>query len=193
MRKTFLLGIIKNRIITGEIEITTRNGYEEFTACFNEGEAFKIDEINDDYKMDYYNEVWDCYDANGKLDLLQDGEKTKEEVFSDWSYNDDYNIIVDCSCTNYEIEKDGETINFETIGAGQHDCRKDKDFGKMIFTNKKAFKMLMDLWDCKHLKEINGEDKKKIEEVEKLLANYEEYNDIGKDNFYSFIQNNIEV
>lgn len=189
MRKTFLLGIIKNRIITGEIEITTRNGYEEFTACFNEGEAFKIDEINEDYKMDYYNELWNSFDANGKLDLLFDGDRTKEEVFRDWSCNDGYREIIDCSCTDYEIEKDGTTINFETIGAGQCDCREDNDFNKMKFTNKKAFKMLMELWDCKHLKEVNEEDKKKFEEIEQLLANYEEY----EKGFYSFIENNIEV
>lgn len=187
MRKNFLLGVIKNRIITGEIEITTRNGYKEFTACFNEGEAFKIEDINEQYKSDYYEELWSCYSVEQKLDLLDDGEKTKEEVFSNWSYNDDYRQIIDCSCTDYEMEVNGEEINFRSTCGGQYDVREESDFDEMIFTNKKAFNQLMKLWDEKHLKKITEEEEKQIEELEKTFEKYEE----EENGFYSFIEKNI--
>lgn len=190
MRKTFLLGIIKNRIITGDIEITTRNGYKQFTASFDEGEAFNIENIDEDYKNTYYEELWQwSYTPEQKLDLLENGEKTKEEVFENWSYSEDYRDIIDCSCTDYEMEVNGETINFESTCGGQHDVREEEDFNEMIFTNKKAFDLLMKMWDQKHLKEITEEEEKEIEEIEKMLEDYEE----ESDKFYSFIEKNIEV
>ena len=194
-KKTYLLGMIDNAVITADVEITTRNGYEEFTASFNVGRAFDVDTIDEYYKKDYYEMLWDCYDADGKLDLLMDGERTKDDVFDNWSIDDDYRNIIDCSCTDYEIDLKDEktktitTYNFETEGCGQHDCRDDADFDKMIFTNKKAFNILMKLWDEKHLKEIDTEDKKQVEEIDRLLADYTEYNDA----FYNFIEEHLKA
>ena len=196
MKKTYLLGIINNRIYTGEFEITTRNGYEEFTACFNEGEAFDINAINEDYKSDYYNMLWESFDADYKIELLHDGDYTKDDIFEEWSNAEEYRDIVDCSCTDYELEipnEDGaitKTINFETAGCGQLDIRERGDFNNMIFTNKKAFDKLMKLWDEYHLKEIDAEAKKEVAEVEQLLQKYEEHNGEA---FDDFIIKNIEV
>lgn len=86
LRKEFLLGVnnIENKIYLGEIEITHRNGYSEFTACFDVGEAFDIEDINEEYTQEYFDNLWDCFDAETKLKYLHNGEITKDEVFEDW-------------------------------------------------------------------------------------------------------------
>lgn len=186
MKKTILIGVKNNTIITTNLEITERNGYPEFTASFNVGEAFNVDCVDEDYKKEYFEEVWNCYDAETKLNLLNDGEKTKKDVISDWNYYSDYTEIKDCSCTNYEITNNDITINFETIGCGQHDVREDADFSDMCFTDEKLFNNIMYYWDHYHLKEVNNEQ---IEEIKKLMdSNFIENNA----DFDNFIINNID-
>ena len=59
-RKTILLGINDDTIITANVCITDRNGYNEFTASFNVGEAFNVYErFDEDYRKKYFNERWD--------------------------------------------------------------------------------------------------------------------------------------
>lgn len=77
-QKTILMGVYNNKILTADVELRDWNGYPEFSACFNIGEAFNVDDVDKNYLEDYFLEVWDsCYDAAGKLDLLDDGEKQK--------------------------------------------------------------------------------------------------------------------
>lgn len=186
LKKTILLGIKNNNIITADLTITDRNNYNEFTASFNVGEAFNIDNIDMDYKKEYFEEAWDCFDDAYKLQLLQDGEITKDDVMNNWSYNSDYTEIKDCSCTNYEIDYKNITINFETVGCGQHDVRDDSDFEDMIFTDEKLFNNIMYYWNNFHLKEINDEQ---IEEIKKIMnSKYEEKSNA----FYEFIIDNLD-
>lgn len=189
MKKTILIGVKNNTIITTNLEITERNGYPEFTASFNIGEAFNIDCIDEDYRWDYYETLWsDCYDEKSKRDLLDDGNRTKQDVFKQWDADqyDGYHEIKDCSCTDYEITNNNITINFETIGCGQHDIREDADFQNMRFTDEKLFNNIMYYWDHYHLKKVNNEQ---IEEIKKLMeSNFAEYGD----DFKNFIINNID-
>lgn len=186
MEKTILLGVKNNQIITADLDLRTWNGYPEFSASFNVGEAFNIESIDDDYKTDYFEETWNCYDAETKLNLLNDGEKTKNDVISDWDYYSDYTEIKDCSCTNYEITHNDKTINFESTCGGQHDVREDDDFKDMIFTDEKLFNDIMYYWDNFHLKQVNDEQ---IEEIKKLmLSNFAE----DSEDFETFIKNNID-
>lgn len=183
---TLLLGVKNNQVITADLELRDWNGYPEFSACFNVGEAFNINTIDDDYKTEYFEEVWNCYDAETKLNLLNDGEKTKQDVISDWDYYSDYTEIKDCSCTNYELYHNEKTINFETIGCGQHDIREDNDFEDMRFTDEKLFNDIMYYWDHFHISEVNDEQ---IAEIEKLMeSEFKEYSDAFED----FIVNNID-
>lgn len=187
MRKKFLLGIKENEIVLGEIEITTRNGYKEFSASFDQGIAFNIEDIDENY----FNNYWNCLDSDARLSLLEDGELTKEDVMNNWS-KADYRDFIDCSCTNDEITlEDGSTINFESTSCGQYDCRDDENFNKMIFTNKEAFDLIINLWDNYHLK--NVEDVKdfdeKISKINELLKNYEFYSIDSEE----FIKKNIEL
>jgi hypothetical protein len=185
-KETILLGIKNNQIITTDLEITERNGYPEFSACFNCGDAFNINDINDDYKNDYYESLWECYDAESKLKELWDGERTKTDVFEDWGDCDDYHDVIDCSCTDYEIDHNEKTINFESTCGGQHDVREENDFKDMTFTNKKMFDKIMYYWDNYHLKEVNEEQQEEIKKI--MNSDYSEYSD----KFYEFIEKNID-
>ena len=195
-RKEFLLGIEENKIFTGEIEITTRNHYKEFAASFNVGEAFDIGDINEEYINEYYENLWDCFDAEQKLNYLQDGEITKTELFEDWQYNEDYKNIIDCSCTDFELTlKNGKNINFETSSCGQHDIR-EENFENIIFTDKKAVLLILELWDKYHLENIEKdmqEIEPKIEYILKKLEPYNVDNYAFNEEFDNFIINNIKI
>lgn len=195
-RKEFLLGIEGNKIFTGEIEITTRNHYKEFTASFNVGEGFNIGDINEDYIEEYYENLWDCFDAETKINYLQDGEITKTELFEDWQYNEDYKNIVDCSCTDFELTlKDGRNINFESTCGGQHDIR-EENFDNIIFTDKKAVLLILELWDKYHLENIEKdiqEIEPKIEYIFEKLEPYNVDNYAFNEEFDNFIIENIEI
>ncbi len=193
IRKNFLLGINKkeNKIFFGEIEVTTRNGYKEFTASFDAGEAFDIEEID---LQEQCQNLWDCYDAGQKLDLLYDGDRTREDVFDDWTRYSDYKEFRDCSCTDYETElNNGQIINFETTNGGQYDIREnEEEYNNIIFTDKKAVDLILELWDKYHLENIE----KNIEEVEnkinEILKRIDKYNDKEYKNIENFIKSNIE-
>ena len=186
MERKFLLGVNKNKILIGEIEITTRNGYKEFTASFDEGEAFDIDNID---LAEQCQDEWDCLDEATKLDLLYDGDRTREDVFDEWTRYSDYHDFIDCSCTDIEIEtKDGVLVNFETTCGGQHDVRDENDFDKWKFTNKQAFEIIMYLWDNYHLKEITEKEEKHFNEACELLKDYKPHSEQSK----NFIKENLE-
>lgn len=164
LKKELLLGVnpTTNEIILGEFEITTRNNYKEFTASFDVGEAFDIDavDLNEQCQLQ-----WDCLDDNTRLNLLLDGDRTRKDVFEEWTRYSDYREFVDCSCTDIETElENGTIINFETTSCGQHDIREDKNnYNNIIFTNKEAVEKLLKLWDLYHLKNIE----KNISDIEK--------------------------
>ena len=188
-KATILLGVKNNQVITADLELRDWNGHPEFSACFNVGEAFNVDNVDEDYRWDYYEMLWsDCYDEKSKLDLLDDGNRTKQDVFKQWDADayDNYHEIKDCSCTDYELYHDGIRINFETCGCGQHDVRKDDDFEDMRFTDEKLFNDIMHYWDNFHISEVNEEQ---ISEIEKLMeSEFTEYSDA----FDDFIVNNID-
>ena len=186
MKKRFLLGVNGKSILIGEIEITTRNGYKEFTASFDKGEAFKIDDID---LQEECQENWDCLDAEAKLELLYDGDRTREDVFEDWTRYADYHEFIDCSCTDIELEINENLINFETTSGGQHDEREEADFNEFIYTNQEAFNLIMQLWDNFHLKEITEKEEKIFNTICKLLEGFEPHSEKSE----NFIKNNIKI
>lgn len=176
MKKEFLIGGSENleNIIIMELEIRDWNGYPEFTASFSEGELFNIDEKNEEAE-DYYNEVFNCMDAETKLKYLQDGDITKQDWIEECiRYEYDYRDRVDCSCTDYEFTRDGASYNYQTIGGGQLDPR---DYDYFIPVNS-TVKKLLEFWDKHHLKEIT---EKEFEELKKLCKNMESFEDIEEE------------
>lgn len=190
MKQTWLLGTIKNRIITCDFETRDWNGYPELSVCFQEGEAINVDNVDEETLRDYFEEVFDdAYDAQGKVDLTNGCTRTRDDVIDEWICDATYRDRYDCSCTDYEMEINGNTYNFETIGAGQHDCREDNDFNEMKFTNEEAFNLIMHLWDNFHLHRIGEEQDPIINKIYALLEPYEEYGD----EFEAFIRNNLTL
>lgn len=160
-------------IFTMELEVTYRNGYQEFTASFNEGELINIDEKNEE-ASDWYNMLFDEADAETKLHYLEDGDITKKEWIENCLRDEyDYRERIDCSCTDYEFTRDGSTWNFETCGCGQHDPRECECFIPVNNTVKK----LLEFWNAHHLKEITDDEKN---ELLKLCKKMEKYEDIEK-------------
>lgn len=204
IRKNFLLGINKdtNKIYFGEIAIdnphfwnSEKGNYtdinkQDFSASFDVGEAFNIEDV--DLQQDCQN-LWDCYSAEEKIKLLYDGDRTREDVFEDWTRYSDYKNFRDCSCTDYETTlNNGQTINFETTCGGQHDIREDKEeYDNIVFTDECAVKEILKLWDKYHLKNISGKKdvEEKINNILKKLGKYEchEY-----ENIKNFIRENIQ-
>jgi hypothetical protein len=176
MKKEFLIGGSKDfeNIFTMEIEIRDWNGYPEFSASFNEGELFNVEERNENAE-DWYSTLFDEMDAETKLKYLQDGDITKQDWIEECiRYEYDYRERVDCSCTDYEFTKDNLTYNFETVGCGQHDPR---DYDYFIPVNS-TVKKLLEFWDKHHLKEIT---EKEFEELKKLCKNMESFEDIEEE------------
>ena len=192
MRKTILLEVNGSQIYTGEFEIRTLcQGGKEFSASFHVGEGFNTNEIEFYRYEDYFDSLWGCLDDSSKLDMLQDGEITKVEArdnFINSIY--DYRDIIDCSCTDYEVDDmlNGDIINFETVAWGQVDIREEPDFEKTVFTNKEAVMKLLELWDNFHLKEISKAQEEEINNLLNELAPFEEWGT----KFEDFIRNNIK-
>lgn len=191
MKRTILLGVNNNTIYTGEFEIRTLSqGGKYFSASFNVGEGFDTNEIDFYRYEDYFDSLWECSDNSSKLDMLQDGDITREEAkenFINSIY--DYRDIIDCSCTDYEINMpSGDTINFETGSWGQVDIREQPNFENTIFTDKEAVMKLLELWDSFHLKEITKAQEQEIESLLSELAPFEEWGS----KFEDFIRNNIK-
>ena len=191
MKRTILLGVNAGLIYTGEFEIgRLSQGGKYFSASFNIGIGFDVDNI-DDRAEDYFEELWNNSDDEGKLELLEDGDINREEAkekFIDSIY--DYRDIIDCSCTDYEVDNmpNGDTINFETGSCGQVDIREEPDFKGTVFTNKEAVFKLLEFWNNFHLKEITEAQEEEINNLLNELAPFEEWGT----KFEDFIRNNIK-
>ena len=205
IRKNFLLGINKeeNKIYFGEIEIRSprywskeKGNYtdktkQDFSASFDAGEAFDIDEID---LQEQCQDLWDCYDTQTKLDLLYDGDRTREDVFDEWTRYSDYKEFKDCSCTDYETTiESGQTINFETTNGGQYDIRENaEEFKNIIFTDKKAVLLILELWDKYHLKNINDNIEEIENKVNEILERLDKYKSYNYENIENFIKKHIK-
>ena len=196
-RKTYLLGVVDNTILTCDIEKRYKlNNCNEVSVCFDVGELIDVDNIDEDYIRDYFEELFDCMDSDTKRNWLENGDITKDEWLDKKSCESDYRDVYDCSCTDYEITVNDTNYNFESTCGGQHDIRKEDNFNKFIFTNKKAFNLIMKLWDNYHIKKLSDEENEKVDdmigEIDTLLNNYN-CDDFENNNCYKFVVNNMEV
>lgn len=194
MRKTILLGVNGSQIYTGEFEVTTRNGYKEFTASFNIGWAFDTEEVLETRAEDYFEDLRECADDSFKLNMLEDGditrEKAKNNFINDTYYYSGYRAFIDCSCTDFEVDMpNGDTINFETGSCGQCDIRREPNFENTIFTNKEAVFKLLEFWDDFHLREIPEAQEKELNNLLNELAPFEKWGT----KFEDFIKDNVRL
>lgn len=196
-RKTYLLGVVDNTILTCNVEKRYKlNNCNQVAISFNVGELIDIDDINEDNIRDYFEEMFDCMDSDTKIDWLKNGDITKDEWLDNQVADCNYRSMYDCSCTDYEITVNDTNYNFETTCGGQHDIRKEDNFKDFVYTNKKAFNLIMKLWDNYHIKKLSDEENEKvdnmIEEITTLLNDYD-CNDFENNNCYKFVVDNMEV
>ena len=199
IKKEFLIAYDKEEktIATMEVEVKhprywskekgsyTDESKYDFSASFNVGELVNIDEENEN-AYDYYEECFEYgYDAEGKLDLLYGGDRTKKDVIDEWiHYEYDYRERIDCGCTDYEFTFDNVIYNFRTAGCGQHDIRDDTNEWQYV---NKAVAELLNIWDEWHLKELTETSYKKLVELLEDMKAYESDDaiiDIAKKNFF---------
>lgn len=169
MSKKYLLGINNdNEIVFGEFGITTRNGYNEFTACFNTVAPFEVEESDG---IEYMESLLDdCYDNAQKYELCERFDCAPSELAERMAENEYISTNADekdCSLYSNTIYVNGTEYAFESMGGGQHDIRIE---GMKEYTNKKAVDELLDLWDNYHLRKV---DDNIVEKVAQLQAELE--------------------
>lgn len=169
MSKKYLLGINNdNEIVFAEFGITTRNGYNEFTACFDTVAPFEVEESDG---IEYIEELLEsCYDDGGKYRLCVQYDCTPSELpqlMAENEYIETNADEKDCSLYSDRIYVDDVEYAFESMGCGQHDIR---DEGMKEYTNKKAVEELLNLWDSYHLKEVDDSIIEKVAHLQEELG-----------------------
>ena len=168
MRKKYLLVINNdNEVVFAEFGITTRNGCNEFTACFDTVAPFEVEE-NDG--LEYMEELLNsCYDDGSKYRLCAEYDCTPLELaerMAEQEYISTNADEKDCSVYSNRIYVDDVEYAFESMSCGQHDIR---DEGMKEYTNKKAVEELLNLWDSYHLKEVDDSIVEKVTKLQKEL------------------------
>lgn len=181
METKVLLGITKDKyIIFGDFEITTRNGYKEFTASFDS--VIPTENIETD-GVEYYEEVLSCYTDGDKYELCERYDCKPSELAQEMAADEGVNTLydtLDCSLYSNLIDVDGVEYCFESSSCGQHDIFEDEEEFEE-FTDEDATKKLYKYWKQYHLKEITDEQEKDINQLlEKLPTDYNEIENIIK-------------
>lgn len=182
MRKTFLLGATKNNIILGEFDLYKDN---TFTASFDIGQLIYVDDIDEEYIRNYFEDLWYDLDDATKLDYLEDGDITRDDWIQSHIDSTYYDDIVDCSCTYLQLDTKDGLVNFETISCGQHNIKEDEFYNDIVFTDKEVVLELLDMWEQYHLKEFTTEQVTRLNE---LLDKLEPYDyDTNEENVKEFV------
>lgn len=169
MRKKILLGITEeNEIVFADVEITTRNGYKEFTASFDTVAPFENEEADG---VEYYEELLDtCYTDADKYKLCERYDCSPSELASEMAEDMGVETLADekdCSLYNNRIYVDGVEYAFESMCFGQHDIVEDETMKE--FVNKALAMRLYDLWEKYHLKAIDEATENEIAETVNAL------------------------
>ena len=172
MRNKYLLGAtVDGNIVFGEIEVTNRNGYPQFTASFDEVIPFN----GNNYDYESYYKIWlDDLDKEWKYDQCEMYECAPQELPSVLAAQcDDPRDALDCSLYPECVEVDGNDWYFESGSCGQHDTRDEME----LYTNKEAYDRLHKLWDSYHLQKIDDAVMTEVNAVMEMLeaVNEEEW------------------
>ena len=168
MGKKYLLGINNdNEIVFGEFGITTRNGYNEFTACFDTVAPFKVEGSDGIEYMESLLE--DCYDNAHKYELCERFDCAPSKLAENMAV--DACIYTnaderDCSLYSNRIYVDDVEYAFESMGGGQHDIRNE---GMKEYANRVAVETLLNLWDNYHLKKVDDNIVEKVAQLQTEL------------------------
>ena len=177
----YLLGATKDKeIVFVELEITTWNGYSEFTASFDTVRPFTADEVD---AQEYYESLINEMDSEWVLAQLKEYNCPFSELAENMANeNGEIQDIKDCSLYSKIIEVNNVDWYFEGGSCGQHDTREEMD----IIINKEIYDKIHELWDNYHLKKI---DESIIEEVNKLQVELQNIDE--KAWIINYIENNF--
>ena len=150
MKKKYLLGAtLDHEIVFGEMEVTNRNGYPEFTASFDTVRPFNGNDID---LTDYFEDCIDAYGKEWAYDACERYNCSPQDLPRELAAEcNDPRDAIDCSLYPEEMEIDGEYWYFESGCCGQHDTRGTME----VYTNKEAYNRLHDLWDNYHLQKVD--------------------------------------
>ena len=153
-RTVFLMGLTKQEELAfAEFEVTTRNGYNEFTACFDTVTTLFVD---DDVREEQVESILDCYEKEDLYNLCErydcSPRELSEECIKDWT---DEELFDTYSQLNSIELDDDELIIFTNCSGGQHDVRKDGGFVWQV--NEELNNKVLELWDNYHLKEVSDD------------------------------------
>lgn len=176
----FLLGVTDDdELVFGEFSLEHpsywKNGVSytdtsstEFSASFNTVRPFNAE----DYDLEEYYEEWvDGMDKDYLYDLCVGFDCSPSELpkcLADDCY--DVRDAIDCSLYPEEVNVDGEMWCFESSACGQHDTRDDM----MVYTDCESYELLHTLWDKYHLKKVDEEVIKQVENLAETLSKIDE-------------------
>lgn len=170
-RNKYLLGVNNyGELVFGKFEVTERNGYPEFTVSFFT--VFPITEADVDAE-EYYENLVEEMDDSWVLEQLKFYDCPYTELPDKLARDNGTEVydIRDCSLYSEEIDVNGITYYFESSACGQHDTREE---GMKLFTNQKAYDKLHELWDFYHLKKVDEEVIKEVQEIQEALSKIDE-------------------
>lgn len=169
MREKYLLGAnCDNEIVFGEFKVTHRNGYPEFAASF-----FTVRPFNgENYDLEnYYDGYVEDMDAQTTVDFLKQYDCSPRELAGKLADEcNDVRDALDCSLYPEEFDVDGESWFFESSGCGQHDTRNEME----EIINPEAYELLHKLWDAYHLKKVDNDVIKQVEDLHETLSEVNE-------------------
>lgn len=186
MRNKILLGVNNaNEIVFADVEITTRNGYEEFTASFEMVVPFggTSEEIQDKIYEYYDGFVWGIDDA-WKYQLCEQYDCKPSELVDELANScEDVRDAIDCSLYPNFFYINGKEWYFESSSCGQAD---PNEVGMKIYTNKEMYDMIYTLWKQFHLQKVTEDCKEVFKEINELA------NDIDEDEWIvNYIKENL--
>lgn len=149
-------------------EYYTDESYVEFSASFYTVRPFR----EEDYDLEEYYEEW-LYgmDKEYLYDRCEQFDCRPSEL-AECLAEDCYDIrdAIDCSLYPEEINIDGDNWYFESSACGQHDTRENM----MVYTDYKSYELLHTLWDNYHLKKVDEEVIKQVENLAETLSKIDE-------------------
>lgn len=163
-----LLGTTKdNEIVFADVEITTRNGYKEFTASFSTVRPFCYNDID---LEEYVESILDEYDKSTLYDMCCNNDCRPSELAEIIIEQESIYDIMDLSLyPELYIINDSEWY-FESSSCGQHDTREEMEF----YTNKEYYDKLHELWDKWHLEKITDDIENEVISIMEELCKVNE-------------------
>lgn len=180
MEHKILLGVNnENEIVFADVEIRTRNGYEEFAASFEMVYPFAgTSEVIQDIIYEYYEGFVGGIDDAWKYQLCEQYDCKPSELVDELANScEDVRDAIDCSLYPEFIYIDGKEWYFESRSCGQAD---PEEIGMKKYTNERLYRLIYDTWKKYHLQKADDVCKNAYIEILELDEDIDETGWIGE-------------